>query len=116
VEGPPEILDALSTEKRLRLLPVWVSLQSKEQFVDRATALVRKEVRARWTGGWRGQNAASGHCYYSGFSAFIQIKLEAASLSGSGALAAATGGSGPSPAGDLVELAKRGAEEVSRRT
>lgn len=40
--GPPQLLDALAKESALRLLPVWVSLQTKQQFLDRAMVMVKK--------------------------------------------------------------------------
>jgi hypothetical protein len=44
VDGEPGILDALRTMPALRLSPVWVSLQTKEQFIEKASAIVQEQV------------------------------------------------------------------------
>ena len=46
VDGDPKILDALRKQSMLQLSPVWVSLQTKEQFIDKASSLVREEIEA----------------------------------------------------------------------
>ena len=51
LEGPPELLPSLARCPRLRLLPAWVSRQTKEQFVAAASALVQQRVA--WAGGAR---------------------------------------------------------------
>eukprot|EP01041_Mallomonas_annulata_P006793 gene6793-13755_t len=45
IEGSPELLDALSKESGLRLLPVWISLQTKEQFIDKAMGAIRNQIQ-----------------------------------------------------------------------
>lgn len=47
--GPPQLLDALAKESSLRLLPVWISLQTKQQFLDRAMALVKRNWQLQAT-------------------------------------------------------------------
>lgn len=44
LEGNPALLDALSKVPELRLINVWVSLQTKEQFMEKATDIVKAEL------------------------------------------------------------------------
>jgi len=44
VEGPPQLLDALSKIPTFQLLNIWISLQTKEQFIEKASALVQNEL------------------------------------------------------------------------
>lgn len=44
VEGPPAMLDSLSKNPALRLVNIWISLQTKEQFIAKATQLVQDEL------------------------------------------------------------------------
>jgi hypothetical protein len=44
VDGEPKILDALRTMPSLRLSPVWISLQTKEQFIEKASDIIQKEM------------------------------------------------------------------------
>jgi len=51
LEGPPALLDALSGISTLRLINIWVSLQTKEQFIEKATAIVQREALKMLTDG-----------------------------------------------------------------
>ena len=44
LEGPPAVLEALSKFKNLRLLNIWISLQTKEQFIEKATSIVQTQA------------------------------------------------------------------------
>jgi hypothetical protein len=44
VEGPPSLMDSLSKIENIRLVNVWISLQTKEQFVKQATQIVQNQV------------------------------------------------------------------------
>ena len=44
VEGVPQVLESLSKIPTFQLLNIWISLQTKEQFIDRATQIVQKEL------------------------------------------------------------------------
>lgn len=44
VDGDPKILDALRTMSSLRLSPVWISLQTKEQFIEKASEIIQNEM------------------------------------------------------------------------
>ena len=44
LEGPPAVLEALSKFKNLRLLNIWISLQTKEQFIEKATSIVQSQA------------------------------------------------------------------------
>ena len=43
VDGEPRILDSLRTRSDLVLSPVWISLQTKEQFIEKASSIVKVE-------------------------------------------------------------------------
>jgi len=44
IDGPPEILDSLSKVSTFQLLNIWISLQTKEQFIEKATQIVQKDA------------------------------------------------------------------------
>ena len=44
LEGPPAVLEALKKNKNLRLLNIWISLQTKEQFIEKATSIVQTQA------------------------------------------------------------------------
>ena len=44
VDGQPEILEALSKQASFKLLNVWISLQTKEQFIEKASQIVQNEL------------------------------------------------------------------------
>ena len=44
VEGSPTLMDALSNIENIRVLNIWISLQTKEQFIAKATQLVQNEL------------------------------------------------------------------------
>jgi hypothetical protein len=44
IEGSPELLLALSKIPELQLINVWVSLQTKEQFIEKASEVVKSEL------------------------------------------------------------------------
>ncbi len=44
IEGPPAMLDSLSKNAGLRLVNIWISLQTKEQFIAKATQIVQEEL------------------------------------------------------------------------
>lgn len=44
LEGPPALLNALSEIPTLCLINIWISLQTKEQFIEKATEIVRCEA------------------------------------------------------------------------
>ena len=44
VEGPSDLIEALSKQENVRLLSVWVSLQTKEQFVAKAKDMIQTQV------------------------------------------------------------------------
>ena len=46
VEGPPEVIEALGKVATLRLLNIWISLQTKEQFIEKASVQVQTQLRA----------------------------------------------------------------------
>ena len=51
VDGDPKILDALRKQSNLMLSPVWISLQTKEQFIEKASSIVKAEL----VGGQKGR-------------------------------------------------------------
>jgi len=44
IEGDPTLLNALSKIPELRLINVWISLQTKEQFIEKASEIVKSEL------------------------------------------------------------------------
>jgi hypothetical protein len=44
IEGSPEILDVLGQVSGLRLINIWISLQTKEQFIKKASEMVKEEL------------------------------------------------------------------------
>lgn len=44
LEDAPPVLDALGREKSLRLINIWISMQTKEQFISKSTEIVQDEV------------------------------------------------------------------------
>ena len=44
VEGPPSLMENLSKIENVRLINIWISLQTKEQFIKQATNLVQQQV------------------------------------------------------------------------
>ena len=57
VDGQPDILDSLSKVPSFQLLSVWISLQSKEQFIEKATQIVQKEALLELKDGSTSRNA-----------------------------------------------------------
>lgn len=57
VDGEPKILDALRKMSSLRLSPVWISLQTKEQFIEKASEIIQGEM-VRGSSGSRADQAA----------------------------------------------------------
>ena len=51
LQGPPELLDSLSTLTGFRVTPIWVSMQTKEQFIQRAIGSVQQEISRLATDG-----------------------------------------------------------------
>jgi len=45
IDGPPEMLEALNKVPSLKLLNIWISLQTKEQFIDKASRFVEVELQ-----------------------------------------------------------------------
>jgi hypothetical protein len=45
LEGPPSVLDSIRPLGTLRLVNIWISLQTKEQFIEKATAMVKGIVK-----------------------------------------------------------------------
>ena len=50
IEGPPQVLDALRKVSSFRLINVWISLQTKEQFIEKASQLVEKDALTEMLG------------------------------------------------------------------
>ena len=44
IEGPPSLMDSLSKIENIRLINIWISLQTKEQFIKQATEIVQTQV------------------------------------------------------------------------
>lgn len=44
VEGSSDLIDSLSKQEKIRLLSVWISLQTKEQFVAKAKEMIQTQV------------------------------------------------------------------------
>lgn len=44
IDGPPPLLEALSKIPSLRLINIWISLQTKEQFIEKASTIVQEEA------------------------------------------------------------------------
>lgn len=57
IDGQPDILDSLSKVPSFQLLSVWISLQSKEQFIEKATQIVQKEALLELKDGSTPRNA-----------------------------------------------------------
>ncbi len=45
LEGPPAVLDSIRPLSSLKLVNIWISLQTKEQFIEKATAMVKGIVK-----------------------------------------------------------------------
>ncbi len=44
IDGEPKVLDSLRKRPDLVLSPVWISLQTKEQFIEKASSIVKEEL------------------------------------------------------------------------
>ena len=51
VEGPPEVIEALAKVAKLRLLNIWISLQTKEQFIEKASGQVQMQLQVMMNAG-----------------------------------------------------------------